>query len=219
MRKIISLGKRSSATATIIAAAYGILQILFGLHLIPHPGNLYWFLIPSFLFAPVFLITMICFDLISPAKSRRWTTIAWVLGTVNCTMITLVYFSHLAHINPSLCIWESGDLRVPLFEHHTALDAVEYTGYFLISASTFISAFAFRNLNAKRLYRILLINGIPLPILIFSWFYPGYYFLNFLWVVTFPLATLRASQFFNMEERKLGKQEKRMAHPVEWVIH
>src|SRR5665647_277492 len=109
MRKIISLGKRSSATATIIAAAYGILQILFGLHLIPHPGNLYWFLIPSFLFAPVFLITMICFDLISPAKSRRWTTIAWVLGTVNCTMITLVYFSHLAHINPSLCIWESGD--------------------------------------------------------------------------------------------------------------
>src|SRR5665213_2987268 len=86
MRKIISLGKRSSATATIIVAAYGILQILFGLHLIPYHANLYWFLILSFLFAPVFLITMICFDLITPAKSRRWTTIAWVLGTVNCTI-------------------------------------------------------------------------------------------------------------------------------------
>src|SRR5665647_3014759 len=219
MRKIISLGKRSSATATIIAAAYGILQILFGLHLIHYPGNLYWFLVPSFLFAPVFLITMICFDLITPAKSRRWTTIAWVLGTVNCTIITMVYFSQLAYINPSLFNWENGDLRVPLFKHHTALEAVEYTECFLISASTFISAFAFRNLNANRLYRSLLINGILLPILIFSWFYPGYYFLNFLWVVTFPFATLRASLFFNMEERKLGKQEKRMGHSVEWVIH
>ena len=218
MRKIISLGKWPSATATIIAAAYGILQILFGLHL-PLPGNLYSLLIPSFLFAPVFLSIMICFDLITPAKSRKWTTIAWVIGTVNCTMITMVYFSQLAHINPSLFNWERGDFRVPLFEHHTAFEAVEYTGYFLISASTFISAFAFRNLNAKRLYRSLLINGILLPILIFSWFYPRYYFLNFLWVVTFPLATLRASQFFNMEERKLGKQEKRMGHPLEWVIH
>ena len=218
MRKIISLGKWSSATATIIAASYGILQILFGFHLIPHPGNLYWFLVPSFLFAPVFLSTMICFDLILPAKSRKWTTIAWVLGTVNCTIITMVYFSQLAHINPSLFNWESGDLRIPLFKHHTALEAVEYTGYFLISASTFISAFAFRNLNANRLYRSLLINGILLPVLIFSWFYPRYYFLNFLWVVTFPLSTLRANQFFTMEERKSGKKEKRMAHPVEWVI-
>src|SRR5665647_755272 len=220
MRKIISLGKWSSATATIIAAAYGILQILFGLHLIPRPVNLYSLLIPSFLFAPVFLIAMICFDLITPAKSRKWTTIAWGLGTINCTIITMVYFSHLAHINSSLFNRESEDLRVPpLFEHHTAFEAVEYTVYFLISASTFISAFAFRNLNSKRLYRSLLINGILLPILIFSWFYPRYYFLNFLWMVTFPLATLRASQFFNMEERKLGKQEKRMGHSVEWVIH
>jgi hypothetical protein len=219
MRKIISLGKWSSAITTIIAAAYGILQILFGLHLIPNPGNLYWFLVPSFLFAPFFLSTMICFDLITPAKSRKWTTIAWVLGTANCTMITMVYVSQLAHINPSLFNWERGYLRLPLFEHHTALEAIEYTGYFLISASIFISAFSFKNFKSKRLYRSLLISGILLPILIFSWVYPYYYFLNFLWVATFPLATIEASLFFNREESKLEKQEKRMAHPVEWVIH
>jgi hypothetical protein len=219
MRQIISLGNWSSASATIIAVAYGILQILFSLHLIPHPGNLDWFLVPFFLFASVFLITIICFDLLTPAKSRKWTTIAWVLGTANCTMITMVYFSQLAHINPSLFNWQREDLRLPLFEHHTDLQAVKYTWYFLVSASTFISAFAFRNLNAKRLYRSLLISGILLPIFIFSWFYPKYSFLNYVWIATFSLATLHARRFFNKEKKKLEKKEKRMSPSVEWAIH
>lgn len=106
-----------------------------------------------------------------------------------------------------------------LFEHHTALEAVKYTWYFLVSASAFISAFAFRKLNDKRLYRSLLISGILLPIFIFSWFYPKYSFLNYVWIATFSLATLHANQFFNMEKKKLEKKEKRMAPPLEWAIH
>jgi hypothetical protein len=219
MLKIISLGKRSSIAATVIAVSYGVLQILFSFHFIPHPDNLYWFLIPSLLFAPLFLITVICFDLLTPAQSRKWTTVAWVIGTINCTMITLVYLFQVTSVNRQLFIGEAGHFRVPLLEDHSVLSALEYMAYFLVSASTFVLAFAIKNLNAKQLYRSLLVNGILLPVLIFSWFYPRYHFLNYIWMVTFPLATMQACQFFKVEERELKKKEKRMKGDIEWIIH
>lgn len=215
MRKIISAGKRSSAIATVIAVAYGLLQMLYGLHIIPYPGNLYWFFLPLLLLAPAFLIMTVCLDILADENSRRWTMPAWGLATINCMMMIMIYGSQPGHLDPSHFNWKTGDMGLLIFKHHTTLLAMKYAGLFLISAATFILAFSF---HAKWFFRSLLLNGLVLPLLIVSYFFPDYYYLASVWMITFPLATFHATRFFTREEKKLQKKEKRMAQPVEWVI-
>lgn len=218
MRKIISFGKRSSAIASIIALVYGILQILFGLQVIPHPGNLYWFFMPTLMLAPVFLIVMVCLDLVAKEKSRIWTTVAWVLATINCTMVFMIYAFQSARLSSLRFKWETGDFEARVFGQHTALVIVELTGYFLISAATLICAFAFRNRNPRWFFRNVLINALPLPALVIWYIYPQFYYLSFLWLVTLPIATFQATRIFQFEEKKAGKKERKIIDPLEWVI-
>lgn len=218
MRKIISVGKRSSAIATFITGAYGLLQILWGLHLVPYPGNLYWFFLPLLLLAPAFLIMTVCLDILAHENSRKWTMPAWALATINCMMMIMVYCSEPGHLDPSDFNWKTGDVGLFIFEQHSALLATKYAGFFLISAATFILAFAFRNSNAKWFFRSLLINGLQLPLLLISYFFPHYYYLASVGMITFPLATFHATRFFTMEARKLQKKEKRRAHLFKWGL-
>jgi len=218
MRKIISLGKRSSAIATLIAVAYGILQILFEFPVIPHAHNLSLYFLPLFLLAPAFLVVTVCLDILAPAKLRRWTIAAWGLATINCMMMIMVYCSQPGHLNPSHFNWETGGFNLLVFSHHTSLIAVKYASYLLMSASIFILAFPLRKCSSKWHFRSLLINGLLLPLVIISYFYPHYYYLSSVWLIIFPFTTFQTTSFFRIKERRLQKKEKSVTSPFEWVI-
>lgn len=218
MRKIISLGKRASATTTIIVVAYGLLQILFEFKSIPHPGNLSWYFLPLLLLAPAFLIITVCLDILAPGKLRLCTIPAWGLATINCMMVIMVYCSEPGQFNPSHYNWETGGLNVQVFSHHTSLIAVKYASYLLMSASAFILAFPLRKCSSKWHFSSLLINGLLLPLIIISYFYPDYNYLSWVWLIIFPFTTFQTTGFFRMKERRLQKKEKRITSPFEWVI-
>ena len=217
MLKTILVGKRASLAATIIAVSYGLLQILWGLQVIPYPGNLYWYFLPSFFLAPAFLMITVSLDILAPPNARVWTITAWLLATINCMMMIMIYSCEPGHLNPSHFNWHTGDIVVMLFEPHTKMISLQYAGGFLVNASTFILAFAFRNCNAKSFFRSLLINGLLLPLLILSYFCPQYYYLTFVSIVTFPLAMVHACRFFSNQKRELYEKQKE-APCVEWLI-
>ena len=215
MKKVIYLGKRFSAISSVIAIPNGLLQILSAVRLIPHPGNLYLFFMPGLLLAPAFLITTMCFDIPAYDSSRKYIITSWILATINCTMLIMVFCSKPGVLNPSSFDWQTGSLGHLVFAHHTTPVMVKYASCILISASTFILAFAFRKRKAKWLFRSLLMNRLMLPLWVVSYIYPKYYFLASPWIVTFPFALFHITRFFTMEERKLQKKVKTINHPFE----
>lgn len=218
MRKTISIGKVSSFVSLIIAVCYGLLQILSSLKLIHYPGNFYWFFAPSLLLAPAFLVTTVCFDILTPDRLRGWTITAWVLATIDCTMIVMVYFSQPGLLNPSHFNWKATDVNVTIFQHHTVLIEVKYVHYFLISVSTFVLSFGTRERDIKFFSRGLLLNSLMITALVISYIYRDYYFLLFGWFFIFPFAVSPINKFFILEQGKLNKGGKNIKFPIEWVI-
>jgi hypothetical protein len=217
MRKTISIGKVSSFVLLIIAVCYGLLQILSSLKLIHYPGNFYWFFAPSLLLAPAFLVTTVCFDILTPDRLRGWTITAWVLATIDCMMIVMVYFSQPGLLNPSHFNWKAADFNVTIFQHHTALIDVKYVHYFLISASTFVLTFGTRKRDIKFFSRGLLLNSLMITALVISYIYKDYYFLLFGWFFIFPFAVFPVNQFFILKQRKLNIGGN-IKFPIEWII-
>lgn len=218
MRKTISIGKVSSFFCLIIAVSYGLLQILSSLKFIHYPGNFYWFFAPSLLLAPAFLLTTICFDILTPERLRGWTITAWALATIDCMMILMVYFSQPALLNPSHFNWKAADFSVVIFQHHTALVQVKYAHYFLISAATFVLSFGARERMVTFLSRALILSSLMITALVISYIYRDYYFLLFGWFFIFPFAIAAVNKYFNLEQRKLNETGKKIKLPVEWVI-
>ncbi|MGN6247904.1 MAG: hypothetical protein ACTHNG_06080 [Ginsengibacter sp.] len=218
MHKILSIGKYSSLVAAVAGALYGLLQIFFGLHILPHPENLYWFFAPSLLLAVVFLVTTVCLDIVVPQRVRPWTISAWALATINCTVIFMIFCYQPGIMNPAHFDPETGDMGLNLFQLHTTLMAVKYAGFFLTGTSTFLLAFAFRNRQSTWLFRSLLLNVILLPLLMVCRFYPNFFLLTSAFTITFPLATFHLSKYFAAQEKKLQKKENKILKPLNWVI-
>ena len=80
------------------------------------------------------------------------------------------------------------DVHVLAFHSKSFLMAVDCLGYFFMSLSTFFTAFAFS--NVKWLFRGLLYNGLLLPVLVLAFFYPVFYYVGALWMITFPVAMM-----------------------------
>ena len=218
MRKTISIGKVSSFVTVMIAVCYGLMQILSSLHFINYPGNFYWFFAPSLLLAPAFLVTTICFDILTPDRLRRWTITAWVLATIDCTLVLMVYFSQPGLLNPSHFNWKTADFSVMIFQHQTALIEVKYLHYFLISASAFVLSFGTRQRDVTFLSRGFLLSSLMITALVVSYIYRDYYFLLFGWFFIFPFAITPINKYFILELRKFNKIGKKMKFPIEWVI-
>ena len=217
MRKIILAGKISSLPVTIISIDYGISQDLVAIHPIPHPANVYWSFMPFLLLVPLFLVMTVCLDLVATENSRKWTTIASGIATINCTLTNMAYFFRPRIVEHYLN-WQTGDLRRQVFETLAILISIQFASCYLLSASAFICSFTVRNSGSKRLYRGLVANGLFLPLLAVCSLYPRYYYLASGWMVAFSVASLRVISFFKTEERKLEEEEKRIKQPIEWVI-
>ena len=195
MIRLKQIGFWSSILSLIFAVAYSIPQIFSEAKLIPHPQDLYWLFTPSLLLAPSFLITMICLHYKAPVSKKLFTAIGVAFAILYCTDVSLVYFSQLTVVIPSQVNNAVHEKQVLLFDRRTFLMAVDCLGYFFMSLSTLFAAFAFQ-LQNKWLYRGLLYNGLLLPVLILAFFYPVFYYVGALWMITFPMAMIHAAILF-----------------------
>src|SRR4030095_2330579 len=116
--------------------------------------------------------------------------------------ISLVYFSQLTVVIPQLLRSEITEMHVLAFRSKSFLMAVDCLGYFFMSLSTFFAAFAFE--NDKWLFRGLLYNGLLLPVLILAFFYPFFYYVGALWMITFPMAMLNTAGLFRKKLHGAG---------------
>jgi hypothetical protein len=114
------------------------------------------------LFAPGFLVTTICFDILVPEKLRKWTVTAWILSAISCTILVLLCFSQIAVLGPSNLKCDTFTLNKILFRKPFGLALVQYYCYFFICAAAFALAFPFRTRKTGSSCHILILNGFLL---------------------------------------------------------
>lgn len=199
MQKNVAItGYWAALLSLLFALGYCVPQLISAFNLIPHPHEQFWLFLPSLFQAPAFLVTMVCLHYPAPDNLKLWTAIAWSFAILYCLCVTLVYFTQLTVLLPARLAGKMNDENVLIFEPRTFLTAVDCLGYFYMSLSTLFAAFAFRQVN-KWLYRGLLWNGLLLPILILAFFYPVFYYVGALWMITFPMAMIQAAKIFRKQ--------------------
>ena len=196
---INKIGLWSATLSVIFGLGYSIPQILSELKVIPHPQDLFWLFLPSLFLAPVFLISMICLHYAADAGLKICTAIGAAFAILYCADVSMVYFTQLSVVVPAQLQGQVSEKQVLLFDRKTFLMAVDCLGYFFMSLSTFFAAFAFR--KNKWLYRGLLWNGALMPILVLAYFYPVFYYVGAVWMITFPLAMISAVKFFKNDSQ------------------
>ena len=197
MRHLKEMGFWSAILSLIFAIGYIIPQIFSTSGILPHPRDLFWLFLPSLFLAPAFVLTIICLHYVAPASLRIWTAIAWSFAVIYCSFVTLVYFVELTVVVPAQLKGATGRIDLLLFDRRTFMMAIDCLGYFFMSLSTFFAAFAFKNLRSKWLYRSLLLNGSLIPVLVLAFFYPVFYYVGALWMITFPVAMINAARLFH----------------------
>jgi len=196
---ISKIGFWSTTLSVIFGLGYSIPQILSEMKVLPHPQDLFWLFLPSLFLAPIFLIAMISLHYAAEAGLKIWTAIGAAFAILYCTDVSMVYFTQLSIVVPAQLKGTVDEKQVLLFDRKTFLMAVDCLGYFFMSLSTFFAAFAF--IKNKWLYRGLLWNGALMPVLILAYFYPEFYYLGAVWMITFPLAMINAAKFFKNDSQ------------------
>ncbi len=197
MHNVRRIGYWAASLSIFFAIAYSVPQLFSTFKLIPHPQDLVWLFAPSLFLAPSFLITMVCLHYSVDEVVRIWTAIGVVFAILYTICATIVYFTQLTVVIPQLLRDEIDETNVLAFHPRSFLTAVDCLGYFFMSLSTFFAAFAFSGAAGNKwLFRGLLYNGLLLPILILAFFYPFFYYIGALWMVTFPVAMIQVAKRF-----------------------
>lgn len=197
------MGHWSALLSAWLGFAYSVPQIFSTLKILPHPQDLTWLFLPSLFLAPCFLLTMICLHYVVDTARRIWTAISIAFAIIYTSCVTLVYFTQLTVIIPDLLAGKIDESHILSFHSRSFLMAVDCLGYFFMSLSTLFAAGAFFEDNENNwLYRGLLWNGFLLPILILAFFFPVFYYMGALWMITFPLAMLNAARLFRNQSAK-----------------
>ena len=202
MNRIKTIGLWSASLSLLFAIAYSIPQILSELKLIPHPQDLVWLFVPSLFLGPAFMVTMISLHYYVEEELKIWISIAVAFSILYTLCATIVYFSQLTVIIPQLLRNEIDETHILAFHTRSFLMAIDCLGYFFMSLSTLFAAFAFAgDKNHKWLYRGLLYNGLLLPVLILAFFYPVFYYVGALWMITFPIAMFHCAGLFQKNQQ------------------
>jgi len=215
MNKIRTIGWWSALLSLFFAISYSVPQIFSELKLIPHPQDLFWLFVPSLFLAPAFLVTMICVHFFVNEDVKIWTAIAMAFSILYTVCATIVYFTQLTVVIPQLLRSEIDETNVLAFHTKSFLMAIDCLGYFFMSLSTIFAALAFlKDKNNKWLYRGFLYNGLLLPVLILAFFYPVFYYIGALWMITFPLAMIQVANLFKRTQ-VLSLYPKKIKYEVE----
>ncbi|CAN5357166.1 hypothetical protein BH09BAC6_BH09BAC6_03660 [soil metagenome] len=190
------IGFWSAILSLIFAIGYSIPQLLSTFGAIPHPQDLFWLFLPSLFLAPAFLVTMICLHYRAPEGLKIWTAIGWSFAALYAIAVSSVYFTQLTVVLPAQTAGKIDENHILIFGPKTFLMAIDCLGYFFMSLSTFFAAYAFPRVH-KWLYRGLLWNGLLIPVLILAFFFPWFYYIGALWMITFPLAMINAARLFH----------------------
>lgn len=197
MNNVKTIGYWAATFSLLFAVTYSVPQVFSEFKLIPHPQDLIWLFAPSLFLGPAFLITMVCIHYSVHSEVRIWTALGVVFAVLYTSCVTIVYFTQLTVVIPKLLRAEIDETNILAFRSRSFLNAVDCLGYFFMSLSTFFAAFAFAGTAGNKwLYRGLLYNGLLLPILILAFFYPFFYYIGALWMITFPLAMIQVARQF-----------------------
>lgn len=197
---IYKIGFWSAALSAAFALAYSVAQILSTSKILPYPHDMFWLFLPSLFLASVFVTTMVCLHYSVEENLKIWTALGIAFALMYAPLVSIVYFSQLTVVIPALLRGEINETHVLSFPGRTFLMAVDCLGYFFMSLATFFAAFAFKNNHeTKWLYRGLLWNGLLMPVLVLAFFYPVFYYVGAIWIITFPLAMINATKYFSAQ--------------------
>ncbi|XZF14604.1 hypothetical protein ACTHGU_00555 [Chitinophagaceae bacterium MMS25-I14] len=197
MRQVKITGIWASLLAILFSTGYSVAQLLSTSGLLSPPHDLFWLFLPSLFLAPSFLVTIICLHFIVRDDQKLWTFTGVAFAILYTALVSPVYFTELTVVVPDQLKGIINEKQVLLFDRRTFLMAVDCLGYFYMSLSTFFASIAFRHdIKNKWLYRSMLYNGLLIPILILAYFFPFFYCIGAVWMITFPLAMINAAKLF-----------------------
>jgi hypothetical protein len=200
MNKNIShkIGFWSALTAMALVFAYSLLQALTDMNLIPGIKESLWIFLPPLLVAPTFLLVVVSLHYSVGRENKIWTSIALSLTTIYCGQIIMLYIMQFA--------MPFEDLKLKyffhyegLFDKHDFLKAIDALTYFFIGISALFLAVALK--GNMWIYRALLWISILVPILLFAFVYPLFYFAGVIWIISFTMAMIEISFFFKVSAK------------------
>lgn len=203
------IGRPAAILAAIFAATYSVFALLSVFMLIPHPYDLFWQFLPSFLLAIVFVITIVCLHYSVKAENKIYTAIATAFAVVYCVCVTIVYFTQLAVVVPAQLQHKIDDNHLLAFSDGSFMVAVDCIGYGMMSLTTLFAAIAIKRVGRNKwLYRSLLCNGLLTPFVITAFFVPAFLAIGALWMITLPMSMINAAKFFSKEKFEFQRQAK-----------
>jgi hypothetical protein len=159
-----------AATATIIlAATFFTVGILTPVRSVSYPyvnglaqyvpGDYYW-MIPGFLLAPVFVVLMSSIHSYAPEKKRVFSQLGLSFGIVYAAINCTDYFIQFAVVEPSILKGETASLTLfTEYNPHGVFIAAESLGYLVMTVAFLFVAGVFSQGRIEKVLRWLLVSG------------------------------------------------------------
>ncbi|MEW5980544.1 MAG: hypothetical protein AB1898_32565 [Acidobacteriota bacterium] len=155
-------------------------------------------LIPSLLLAPSFALLMLCVHYYAAENKKVWSHAGIMFATIYAVMVSINYYVQLTLVVPHMMRGEIESIRPFLFTPFDSfIYSVDVLGYSFMSLSTLFGAFVFTQEGLERTARRLMIaNGILIPLLALQIYYHPLIWPASLWAITFPGATISLTLLF-----------------------
>lgn len=192
------IGFWSAAVAIALVFVYGLLQALTDMNFISGIKESLLIFWPPLLLAPIFLLIVVSLHYSVGRENKIWTLIALCIATIYCSQIVMLYIMQFAMPFEDMLQGNLGSYN-GLFDRYDFLIAIDALTYFFISLSALFLAVALR--GNRWIYQALLWIVILVPILIFSFFYPLFYFAGVIWIISFTMAMIEIAFFFRVSTK------------------
>lgn len=207
------LAGRAAIACAILSIAYVVAQLCEWTGLLGSAGGpsasstplgIALLLTPSLLLGSAFLVLMAALHQATPLALRAWSQCALAFATVYATLISMVYFTQLTLMAPRIAAGDLAGIEPFLFvPYRSFLFAVDLLGYSMMSLATLFTGLALPDDGRARLARRLLVaNGLIVPLLALQMFWPVLIWGGALWGFTFPAAMIALARLMRREESR-----------------
>jgi hypothetical protein len=189
------IGFWSAIVAIGLVLVYILLHLLTDIHLIHGIKESILIFLPHLLLAPTFLLIVICLHYSVRKENKIWTSIAISLTSVYCAQIVMLYLIQFILLFNDLPQKQLA-FNKGLFDSNSFLLTIDALTYFFISLSSLFLAIALK--GNRWIFRPLIWNGLLVLLLFLSIFYPLFYFVGAIWIISFIMAMIEISFFFRI---------------------